>query len=142
MPLAFYDTNVFLYAAMRGLPANDRYKRTVAQQLIAADDYGLSGQVLAEFYGNIVKKGPAPLSHDEAVEWVNLLGGKPCIPVDANLVTDGGVLAKRYQVSYWDGAILAAAHLLGADRLYTEDLNDGQVYGSVTAINPFKQVAH
>jgi predicted nucleic acid-binding protein len=142
MARAFYDTNIFLYAAMRGLPSGDLYKRPIAQQLIATDDYGISGQVLAEFYGNVVKKGPAPFSHDEALEWVTLLREKPCISVDPGLVTDGGLLAQRYKISFWDGAILAAANLLGADCLYTEDLNDGQVYGAVTAINPFKQVAH
>ncbi len=47
-------------------------------------------------------------------------------------------MSERYKISYWDGAILAAAEQLGAPILYTEDLNDGQTYGSVTVINPFK----
>lgn len=38
---------------------------------------------------------------------------------------------------YWDGAIVAAAEVLEADTLYTEDLNDGQLYGRVRAVNPF-----
>jgi predicted nucleic acid-binding protein len=137
MALAFYDSNIFLYAAMRGLPPRDLYKRPIAQKLLELDDYGISAQVLAEFYGNVVKKGPAPFSHDEALEWVRLMASKPCIAIDSNLVTDGGLLAKRYKISYWDGAIIAAAHLLGVDTLYTEDLNDGQKYGDVTVINPF-----
>jgi predicted nucleic acid-binding protein len=36
-------------------------------------------------------------------------------------------------------AILAAAQSLGAKTLYTEDLNDGQRYGSVQVRNPFRQ---
>ncbi len=137
MAIAFYDTNVFLYAAMRGLPPRDRHKRPIAQALIADDGYGVSGQVLSEFYGNIVKKGPAPFSHDEALEWVKLIAGKPCVSVDSDLVIQGGLLAQRYKISYWDGAIVAAAHLLGAATLVTEDLSDGQRYGDVTAKNPF-----
>ena len=43
----------------------------------------------------------------------------------------------RYRISYWDGAILAAAERLGAEVLYTEDLNHGQAYGTVRVINPF-----
>ena len=35
--------------------------------------------------------------------------------------------------------LTAAAERPGATMLYTEDLNDGQQYGSVTAINPFKE---
>ena len=45
--------------------------------------------------------------------------------------------ARRYQISYWDAAIIVAAGELGAAILYTEDLNHGQAYGTVTAINPF-----
>ncbi|MER9304105.1 hypothetical protein NKJ06_29030 [Mesorhizobium sp. M0293] len=37
-----------------------------------------------------------------------------------------------------DGAIIAAAERLGVKTLYTEDLNHGQAYGSVVAINPFR----
>ena len=43
----------------------------------------------------------------------------------------------RYELSYWDGAIISAAESLGASILYTEDLNHGQHYGSVRAVNPF-----
>jgi predicted nucleic acid-binding protein len=46
-------------------------------------------------------------------------------------------LSTRYQISYWDGAIIAAAERLGAKLLYTEDLNHNQIYGTVTARNPF-----
>jgi len=45
--------------------------------------------------------------------------------------------AERYKISYWDGAIIAAAETLRAGILYTEDLNDGQLYGSVRVVNPF-----
>ncbi|MER9236560.1 hypothetical protein NKI56_31860 [Mesorhizobium sp. M0622] len=39
----------------------------------------------------------------------------------------------------WDGAIIAAAaERLGVKTLNTEDLNHGQAYGSVVAINPFR----
>jgi predicted nucleic acid-binding protein len=140
--IAFFDSNILLYAAMRGLPPRDQYKRQVAQELIETEEFGISGQVLAEFYSNIVKKGPAPFSHDEALEWVSLLAEKPCIPVDSNLVVDGGSLAKRYNISYWDGAIIAAAHIAGAKTLYSEDLNDGQLYGDVVVVNPFKSLVH
>lgn len=43
----------------------------------------------------------------------------------------------RWQLSLWDAMIVAAAAQAGAPILYTEDLNHGQFYGSVQAINPF-----
>lgn len=97
----------------------------------------LSAQVLAEFYAAITRKGPAPFSHAEASDFIDLLRVQPCVPVDADLVQAGAALAERFRISYWDGAILAAAHIGGADILYSEDLNDGQRYGSVRVVNPF-----
>jgi predicted nucleic acid-binding protein len=46
-------------------------------------------------------------------------------------------LTERYQVSYWDAAIIAAALDLGCGSIYTEDLSDGQAYGGVKVVNPF-----
>lgn len=137
---AFLDTNVLLYAAMHELPLRDQPKRSVAIGLLQ-QNFGISGQVLAEFYANAVGKGARPMSHREAGAWLDRLQVQSCVPVDSDLVQAGAALAARYQISYWDGAILAAAHELGAKKLYTEDLHDGQLYGDVTVINPFKPVA-
>jgi predicted nucleic acid-binding protein len=138
----FFDTNVLLYAARTKLVGDEAVKRPIALDLIGNHDFVTSGQVLAEFYHNAVKDGPYKLDPDEADEWLDRIAIQPCIPVDANLVKTGAQIARRYKISYWDGAIIAAAHEGDADLLYTEDLNDGQRYGNVTAINPFKSVAH
>jgi predicted nucleic acid-binding protein len=138
----FVDTNVVFYAASRGLSPKDRPKRALARDLLNEGRFAVSGQILAEFYHNITRKGPAPFSHDEAVEYINLLRIRPCIPVDTDVVVHGATLAQRYDLSYWDGAIIAAAHIAGANTLYSEDLNDGQLYGDVTVVNPFKSLIH
>ena len=44
----------------------------------------------------------------------------------------------RYQISYWDGAILAAAEALGAGVVYSEDLQHNQKYRTVRVENPFQ----
>lgn len=142
MPFCFLDTNVFLYAAMHDLPLVDEHKRPEAVRLVQEENYCISTQVLAEFYYNSLKKGKKKLTHDEASEWMEQMTSQPCLSVNTDLVRAGAALADRYQISYWDGAIIAAAHELGADTLYTEDLNNGQTYGSVTAINPFKPLPH
>jgi predicted nucleic acid-binding protein len=142
MPTAFLDTNVFLYAAMHELPKADVYKRPIADRLICEEDFCLSTQVLAEFYYNALKKGEVKMTHAEATAWMDQMVLQPCVTVDVNLVRAGTSFANRYQVSYWDGAIIAAAHDLSAMTLYSEDLNDGQRYGDVTVINPFKQLAN
>jgi predicted nucleic acid-binding protein len=47
-------------------------------------------------------------------------------------------LEVRYQISFWDALVLQAANASGAEVLYSEDLSDGQTYGSVRVINPLR----
>jgi predicted nucleic acid-binding protein len=72
-------------------------------------------------------------------EWIERLAQHPFTPVDVSLVRAGIFLSRRYRIAYWDAALLAAAQRLGAPVFYTEDLNHGQMYGSVRAINPFRE---
>ena len=44
----------------------------------------------------------------------------------------------RFHISYWDAAIVEAARQMGCYTILPEDLNHGQDYGGVKAINPFR----
>lgn len=132
----FLDTNVIAYAASR-LP-DDARKRKIALSLLKKERLGLSAQILQEFYVTVTRKFQLPLSHDEALDWFEELEQFPCALLDAALVYRGAETAHEHRISYWDGTVIAAAEHLGAHTLFTEDLNHGQKYGSVTAINPFK----
>lgn len=59
------------------------------------------------------------------------------VPVDHGLVVEGVRNSVKYQISYWDGAIIAGAERLRSSRVYSEDLNHGQTYGTVVVHNPF-----
>lgn len=131
----FLDTNILIYAAQGGRVAPE--KRDVARNIILQGRYGTSGQVLSEFFNVSTRKGARPLTPEIAGRWVRALAKKPCQPVDPALVLAGIALSERYRISYWDGAIIAAAERLGAKVLYSEDLNHGQTYGSVRVENPF-----
>jgi len=43
----------------------------------------------------------------------------------------------RFQTSFWDANILAAARALKCATVYSEDLNPDQDYGGVVVRNPF-----
>jgi len=134
----FLDTNILLYAALGREHAGYRLER--ARAIVLTEDYCTSGQVLAEFYHNAIKKGPRPLTPEKAREWVRVIAMKPCQPVTSEVVVAGIDHARHYHLSYWDGAIIAAAERLGARVVYSEDLNHGQTYGSVRVENPFKDL--
>jgi predicted nucleic acid-binding protein len=107
--------------------------------LVENADFGISGQVLAEFCSVATRssRAGAPLPAAQIDRWLVLLANYPTVAVDGELVGRGVAISRRFQISYYDAAILAAAERLGAPVLYTEDLNHGQDYGPVKVINPF-----
>ena len=48
-------------------------------------------------------------------------------------------ISRRFLLSYWDGAILAAAAAAGCDAVYSEDLSAEQDYDGLRVINPFAE---
>jgi predicted nucleic acid-binding protein len=132
----FIDTNVLVYAVSSS-PA-EATKKARAVDLIESTDFGLSAQVLQELYVTLTRKIARPLAPDAAVALLEELRKFPLAPTDYPLVVAGIETSLRFGVTYWDGAILAAAERLGAPILYTEDLNHGQQYGPVRVVNPFR----
>jgi predicted nucleic acid-binding protein len=58
-------------------------------------------------------------------------------PVTRELVLEAIEARQRFQISFWDAAILVAARQLGCHTVYSEDLNHGQRYDGVRVVNPF-----
>ncbi len=49
-----------------------------------------------------------------------------------------GCLSDRDGISLWDALIVAAANRSGAERLYSEDLQNGRRMLGVTIVDPFR----
>ena len=77
------------------------------------------------------------MSLAEVDDWIERLAAFPFTVVDANIVRAGIFLSRRYQIRYYDAALLASAERLGAPVFYSEDLSHNQRYGSVRVVNPF-----
>jgi predicted nucleic acid-binding protein len=133
--LSFVDTNIFVYRAS----SRDDEKRKRASLLLDSIRFGLSTQVLQEFYVTAVHPKKLRLSHPEALEFVEALLQFPIHIVDLSTIQDALAVKEKYVISYWDAVVIASAEALGCETLYTEDLNDGQSYGGVKVVNPFTQ---
>ena len=133
----FLDTNVLVYAVSSD--KTELSRKTKALDLIDQTDFGLSGQVLQELYVTLTRKIAQPIEPETAVALVEELRLFPTAWTDYPLIVSAIELSLRYGISYWDGAIVAAAQVLEAPILYTEDLNDGQEYGAVRVVNPFME---
>jgi predicted nucleic acid-binding protein len=133
----FVDTNVIVYAHDDAAPAKRDSARRLLAKGITDGGVATSTQVLSEFFVTITRKVQKPLSAEAARHEIRLLAALDLADIDLALVDRAIEAHGRWQVSYWDGLIIAAAERLGCDTLLSEDLSDGQVYGSVTVRNPF-----
>jgi predicted nucleic acid-binding protein len=133
----FVDTNVLLYAVSPDPEEAAKAKR--ANEILDARDVALSAQVLQEFYVQATRASRAdPLTHAEAVAFVETLVDFPIAPVTTRLVVAAVATSERFRISYWDAAILEASRSLGCDVVLSEDLNDGQDYDGVRVESPFR----
>ena len=133
----FLDTNVLVYAVSRR--AEDAKKAAAARALIQPEGQAISLQVLQEFYRVAVHPKKLNYTHEEAVRFCN--GWRKCFVVlepSLALFDDSLTICARFQSSYFDSCILAAAKQLGCSIVYSEDMNDGQTYDGVKVVNPFK----
>jgi predicted nucleic acid-binding protein len=108
-------------------------------QILSETEFRVSAQVMAEFVNVVRRKATPPLTTNELSLWLDRLEPYVATPVDATLVRRGTAIAERFQLNYYDGAILAAAERLGCDTVISEDMTDGQNYGRVTVQNPFRE---
>jgi predicted nucleic acid-binding protein len=132
----FVDTNVLLYAISRDPEEQDKAAR--ANNILAARDISLSVQVLQEFYVQATRPSrPDPLSHEQASRLVESFLRFPVLSITTDLMLAAAATCQRFDVPYWDAAILEAARSLGCDLVLSEDLGDGQDYAGVRVENPF-----
>jgi predicted nucleic acid-binding protein len=134
--MRFVDTNILLYSL--DLEPAEPEKTAVAQEILIGADIVLSVQVLQEFYVQAThSRRSDALSHAIATrfieKWLRF-----CIQDNNVAVLQNAVRLKdRFQISYWDAAILAAAQVGRCQQVLSEDLSHGQDYDGVVVVNPF-----
>lgn len=134
--MRFVDTNILLYS-LDFQPAEPG-KTAIANEILTSHDLVLSVQVLQEFYVQATHaRRPDALPHDIATKliqtWLRFRIQETTVAILQSALS----LKDRFQTSYWDAAILAAAKAARCRHLLSEDLNHGQDYDGVTVINPF-----
>jgi predicted nucleic acid-binding protein len=133
---AFVDTNILLYSIDED--PSSQTKREQSQNLLLTESWGWSTQVAAEFFVNATSpKRPFRLASADAAALLETWFAYPTLPITSEVVRAAIQIHERFQLSYWDAAIIAAAKQMGCKSVYSEDLNAGQDYDGVTVINPF-----
>lgn len=133
---AFVDTNILVYAHDLVSGTKNERARTVIEKLWSVGGGVLSTQVLQELCINLRRKALKPLTIEETRSLIEDYTGWEIVVNTQNSVIEALTIEARYQISFWDALIVQAAERSGAAILYSEDLSDGQTYGSVRVVNP------
>lgn len=135
--MRFVDTNILLYSISTD-PSEER-KASIAEELLQARDLALSVQVLQEFYVQATRSGkPGALTHREAIDFIASWKRFPVQEMTIALMDAAFAAKNRWNISYWDAAVVESARAAGCSELLSEDLSDGQDYGGVRVIDPFR----
>lgn len=132
----FIDTNILVYAHDLSAGWKRQRAQIVLEQLWESGTGVLSTQVLQELCINLRRKANPPLSAKETGQLLQDYLSWEVIVNDATSTLRALELETRYKISFWDALILQAAESAGVTILYSEDLSDGQTYGSVRVIDP------
>jgi predicted nucleic acid-binding protein len=137
----FLDTNIVVYAHDETAPEKRAKAQTIILDGMRTEKAAISAQVLSEFYVTVTRKAKKPMSLAKARHEVALLSNMETADVDVPTIRRAIDIQERWQISFWDSLIVAAAEQTHCETVFSEDLSDGQTYGSVTVRNPFKRTS-
>ena len=132
----FIDTNVLIYAHDKDGHAKNEIAKAVLRELWSERLGVLSMQVLQEFYVNVTRKIPSPLSRDSARTVVNSYVPW-CMETTAAEISSAFRIEDESRIGFWDALIVSSAVKSGATRILSEDLNAGQRIAGIRIENPF-----
>lgn len=133
---SFVDTNILVYAEDRDSGAKHEAARDLVVRLWNERSGVLSVQVLQEFFITVTRKLRKPLSAAKAAEIVRDYLTWTVVNNSGDLLLQAISLHQTARLSFWDALVVQAALEAGCDTLYSEDLNDGQRFGSLVIVNP------
>ena len=132
----FIDTNVLVYAHdLDAGKKHDKAKSLVADLWRSDPLPWISVQVLQELLVSFRRKDvPLPEIRGTVEDYARWR----VVENTVQIVEMGLSEMERWQLSFWDALILAAARQIGAKRIWSEDLSDTQDYGGIRVVNPLR----
>lgn len=133
----FIDTNLLVYAYDSSEEKKQKRCQEILVEGVTNGSLRLSTQVLGEFVTVFRKKFPKEDLEAKLTTVLDLFVGETVIPIDYRTTLLALRLMCRYQISYWDAQILAAAKRGECVYVLSEDLSDGQNYEGVVVRCPW-----
>lgn len=133
----FVDTNILLCSMDKFNPEKRSGCRALLTTLTDELRGVISTQVMQEFYVAATKK----LAVDAllAKDILHSFEHFEVVIITPDLIKEAVDCSVINRVSFWDALIVVAAESARCDRIWTEDLNHGQIIRGVRVENPLRQ---
>jgi predicted nucleic acid-binding protein len=134
----FLDTDIVVYSFDTSAPVKAERARELIREAVATRKGIISFQVVQEFFNVALRRFAQAMSVAEAEQYLATVF-RPLLAVHSShsLYSEVLRLAARFQLSWYDSLIVAAAIEAQCDVLYSEDLQNGQRFGAMQVQNPF-----
>jgi len=134
----FLDTNIFVYSFDQSAPIKARKATEIIRKALTTQKGIVSYQVVQEFFNVALRRFAQPMNPPEAEQYLRTVF-HPLLGVHSSQVLYAEALQLYAQsgLSWYDSLIVSSALQARCDRLYTEDLQHGQRFGSLLITNPF-----
>jgi predicted nucleic acid-binding protein len=134
MSKVFIDTNILVYS----MDNHNKVKKKKCRDLLRKAHHDLQGvistQVMQEFYIAATKKLNAdPLIVKDIIHSLDRFETVIITPEIINEAIDCSIISR---ISFWDALIISAAQGARCGKIWTEDLNHGQIIKGVLIENP------
>jgi predicted nucleic acid-binding protein len=139
---ALVDTNILVYRFDSRFPDKQARATELLRAGIADDSIRLPHQALIEFVAattrSLTRNGPSILSPDEARREIEeMLVQFEVLYPDEELLRVAIRGAATYGLSWFDAHMWAYAERFGLETIWSEDFENGRLYGRVTTRDPF-----
>jgi predicted nucleic acid-binding protein len=134
----FLDSNIIVYLFDPSQAKKQKIAKELFEQAHGSKDGLISIQVIQEFTNVVTRKFATPLTFLDLQSFI-LTGLRPLCRVhtDVNLLIRALRIRDSSGYSFYDALIVAAALQAGCTRLYSEDLQNGQMIETLKVVNPF-----
>ena len=138
--LYLIDTNIFIYWLKGENQIKAERARVVLEGIVSNRSGSVSTQVLNELLSNLTRGERSQLDFEWIEDIMNSIIAEYRVfdtTVDTIKEAINGV--RRYQLSFWDSLIWAAAKLNRVPYVLSEDFTHGQTLDGVTFLNPLRE---
>lgn len=133
----FLDTNILICAMVQADLGKKLRARNLLRAIVDEGQIGvISTQVLQEFYVASTRKLSLDPVRVKAI--MHTFDEFEIVTVTAELIREAIDCSIINRLSFWDSLIIIAAEVAHCEKVWTEDLNDGQIIRGVRIENPFR----